>query len=369
MPEPSAPTAAPTRITVAAAAGPYPVIIGNDTIEALGREMDAAKLGKRRILVSSERVWDFHGPRFRKLGADRTPILIEDGERYKNLNTVARLLDAFVKAEADRSTVIVAVGGGVIGDMVGFSAATFLRGLPVVHVPTTLLAQVDSAIGGKTGVNHPLGKNLIGSFHAPSLFVADPIVLETLPRREFRAGLYEVIKYGVIADPTLLDRVRDSMTAIFARDGDAIAPLVSASCRIKAEVVSADERESGRRRILNFGHTVGHALESVTKYKQFRHGEAIGYGMLAALAIGVTRGITPKPLYEEIEALITQLGPLPSVADISSKEAYAAIGRDKKIVDGKLHFVAASGRGKTVELTDVSEKEIKAALKKIGLRA
>jgi 3-dehydroquinate synthase len=369
MPEHSAHTAAPTRITVAAAAGPYPVIIGSDTINALGKEMDAAKLGKRRILISSHRVWEFHGPRFRTLGADRTPILVEDGERYKNLNTVARVLDALVKAQADRSTVIVAIGGGVIGDLVGFSAATYLRGLPIVHVPTTLLAQVDSAIGGKTGVNHPLGKNLIGSFHAPSLVVADPIVLETLPRREFRAGLYEVIKYGVIADPTLLDRMRDSTTAIFARDGDAVAPLVSASCRIKADVVSADERESGLRRILNFGHTVGHALEAVTKYKQFRHGEAIGYGMLAALAIGVARGVTPKSLYEEVQTLIRQLGPLPPVADISAKEVYAAVGRDKKVVAGTLHFIAAADRGKTVELTDVAEKEIKAALKKIGLRA
>jgi 3-dehydroquinate synthase len=194
-------------------------------------------------------------------------------------------------------------------------------------------------------------------------------VLETLPRREFRAGLYEVIKYGVIMDPTLLDRIRDSVTAIFNRDGDAIAPLVSASCRIKAQVVSADERESGLRRILNFGHTVGHALEAVTKYKQFRHGEAIGFGMLAALALGVGRGITPVSLYQEIESLIAQLGPLPSVSDISAKEVYAAISRDKKVVNGTLHFVAASERGKTVELTDVSEKEIKLACKKIGLRA
>ncbi len=233
------------RVRVTSAARAYSVVIGDDAIEGLGRELDAAKLGARRILVSSQRVWDFHGRLFKKLGADRTPILIEDGERYKNLNTVARILDALVKAQADRSTVLIAVGGGVIGDMVGFAAATYLRGIPIVHVPTTLLAQVDSAIGGKTGVNHPLGKNLIGSFHAPSLVVADPIVLQTLPRREFRAGLYEVIKYGVISDPTLLDRMRDSTTAIFNRDGAAIAPLVSASCRIKAEVVSADERESG----------------------------------------------------------------------------------------------------------------------------
>ena len=369
MSEPSVPAAAPTRITVTAAAGAYPVIIGEKTIEALGSELDRAKLGPRRILVSSQRVWDFHGPRFRKIGADRTPLLIEDGERYKNLNTVARVIDALVKAEADRSTTLVAIGGGVIGDMVGFAAATFLRGIPVVHVPTTLLAQVDSAIGGKTGVNHPLGKNLIGAFHAPSLVVADPIVLETLPRREFRAGLYEVIKYGVIAEPSLLDRMHESATAIFNRDGAAITPLVTASCRIKADVVSADERESGVRRILNFGHTVGHALEAVTKYKQFRHGEAVGYGMLAALNIGVARGVTPKALLDEVEALIAQLGPLPSVSDISAKEVYAAIGRDKKIVAGTLHFVAASDRGKTVELKDVTEKEIKAAVRKIGLRA
>jgi 3-dehydroquinate synthase len=371
MPEPAVPSppSQPTRIAVTSTAGPYSVVIGSDTIEGLGRELEAAKLGARRILVSSQRVWDFHGGRFKQLGADRTPILIEDGERYKNLNTVARILDALVKAQADRSTALIAIGGGVIGDMVGFAAATYLRGIPIVHGPTTLLAQVDSAIGGKTGVNHPLGKNLIGSFHSPSLVVADPIVLETLPRREFRAGLYEVIKYGVISDPTLLDRMRDSITAIFNRDGEAIEPLVSASCRIKAAVVSADERESGLRRILNFGHTVGHALESVTKYKQFRHGEAVGYGMLAALAIGVDRRVTPKSLSEEVEALIAQLGPLPSVSDISAKEVYAAIGRDKKVVAGTLHFVAASDRGKTVELTDVTEKEIRAACRKIGLRA
>jgi 3-dehydroquinate synthase len=314
-------------------------------------------------------VWRLHGRRLKPLAGRSKPVLVADGERAKTMRTVERIHDALVKAKADRSAVVIALGGGVIGDVVGFAAATYLRGVRIVHLPTTVVAQVDSAIGGKTGVNHPLGKNLIGAFHAPSLVVADPIVLETLPRREFRAGLYEVIKYGVISDPTLLDRIRDSMTAIFAREGAAVAPLVAASCRIKAQVVSADERESGLRRILNFGHTIGHALESVTKYKQFRHGEAIGYGMLAALAIGVARGVTPKSLYEEVESLITQLGPLPSVADISTKDVIAAIGRDKKVVNGTLHFIAAAERGKTVELTDVTEKEIKAALKKIGLRA
>lgn len=357
------------RITVTAAAGSYPVIIGSQVIDTLGRELDAAKAGQRRIVVSNHRVWELHASRFRALGADRTPILVEDGERYKNLNTVARIIDALVKANADRSTVLVAVGGGVIGDMAGFAAATYLRGIPVVQVPTTLLAQVDSAIGGKTGVNHPLGKNLIGAFHAPRMVVADPTVLDTLPRREFRAGLYEVIKYGVISDPSLLDRIRTSVTAIFNRESEALDPLVAASCRIKAAVVSADERESGLRRILNFGHTVGHALESITKYKQFRHGEAVGYGMLAALAIGVARGVTPRSLYAEVEELINHLGPLPSVAELSSKDVLAAITRDKKVVNGTLHFVAASDRGKTMELTDVTERELKAACRKIGLRA
>lgn len=359
----------PTRIRVAAAAGAYTVIIGAGTIDALSAELDATSLGPRRVVVSSKRVWAAHGKRFRRLTTRPSAVIVDDGERHKNLATVARVHDALVTAKADRATVVVAVGGGVIGDLVGFAAATFLRGIRVVHVPTTLLAQVDSAIGGKTGVNHALGKNLIGAFHAPSLVVADPVVLDTLPRREFRAGLYEVIKYGVISDPALLDHLRMNLKAIFSRDPSAVATLVAASCRIKAAVVSADERESGLRRVLNFGHTVGHALEATTKYRRFRHGEAIGYGMLAALSIGVARGVTPPGLYAEVQALVAQLGPLPSVSDLSSRDALTAIGRDKKIVSGRLHFVAATSRGETTTLTDVTEKEIRTALKALGLRS
>jgi len=205
----------------------------------------------------------------------------------------------------------------VIGDLVGFAAATYMRGLRLVHVPTTLMAQVDSAIGGKTGVNHALGKNLIGAFHAPRLVLADPDVLATLPRREFRAGLYEVIKYGIIASPSLFERIRTSLPSLFAREPAALSAIVSESCRIKAEVVSADERESGLRRILNFGHTVGHALETVTRYRRFRHGEAVAYGMLAAVNLGSVRGVTTADVCARVTRLITQLGPLPSVADLS----------------------------------------------------
>jgi 3-dehydroquinate synthase len=295
-------------------------------------------------------------------------VLVPDGERFKNLATVGRVYEALIQHEADRAAVVIAVGGGVIGDLVGFAAATYLRGVRLVHVPTTLLAQVDSAIGGKVGVNHALGKNLIGAFHAPKLVLADPTLLATLPRREFRAGLYEVIKYGVIASPTLLERVASARTALFDRNVDAVAEVVTESCRIKAEIVSADERESGLRRVLNFGHTVGHALEAVTKYRRYRHGEAVAYGMLAALQLGVQRGVTPKATLDEVSSLITALGPLPPLADLSAREIIAATGRDKKVVSGTLHFVAASRIGATTELTDVTEKELRQALREIGVK-
>ncbi len=182
------------------------------------------------------------------------------------------------------------VGGGVLGDVSGFAAATYLRGIDIVHVPTTLLAQVDSAIGGKVGVNHPLGKNLIGAFHQPRLVVIDPLLVATLPRREFRAGLYEVVKYGMTSSRSLFDRVGRSVKDLFKRDPDALQPVIAESCAIKADVVARDERESGPRRVLNFGHTAGHAIEAITRYKRFRHGEAVGYGMLVAAEVGVGRG-------------------------------------------------------------------------------
>ncbi len=350
------------RIEVTASSGAYPVLVGPDVLQTLGFELDALRLGPRRLVVSSPRVWAKHGRRFRGIG-DGKAILVADGERSKTLRTVERVHDALVKAKADRSVVIVAIGGGVIGDLVGFAAASYLRGVRIVHVPTTVVAQVDSAIGGKTGVNHRLGKNLIGAFHSPSLVVADPVVLTTLPPREFRSGLYEVIKYGVISDPSLIDRMRATLPGILARDARALTPLIESSCRIKAAIVSADERESGERRVLNFGHTVGHALEAATGYRRFRHGEAVGYGMLAALAIGRARSLTAPEAYEAVSSLIGQLGPLPRVDDISANDVLTAIGRDKKVVAGTLHFIAAPELGTTVTLTDVTASEVRSALR------
>jgi 3-dehydroquinate synthase len=358
----------PIRVEVTSAAGAYPVVIAAESVATLPQLIDQYAPGADRIIVSSPTVWALHHAAFRNLRGAKEPILVPDGERFKNLATVGRVYEALIQRGADRSSVVVAVGGGVIGDLVGFAAATYLRGVRLVQVPTTLLAQVDSAIGGKVGVNHALGKNLIGAFHPPRLVVADPSVLTTLPRREFRAGLYEVIKYGVIANPGLLDRVSATLSSLFDRDADAVSAIVAESCRIKARIVSADERESGMRRVLNFGHTVGHALEAVTKYRRYRHGEAVAYGMLAALRLGVQRRVTPPEAYETVARLIATLGPLPPVADLSAKEIVTATGRDKKVVSGTLHFVVASALGQTTELTDVSDKELKATLHEIGVK-
>jgi 3-dehydroquinate synthase len=261
----------------------------------------------------------------------------------------------------------VALGGGVVGDIAGFAAATFLRGVPVVQVPTTLLAQVDSAIGGKTGVNHPLGKNLIGAYHQPLAVLVDPTLLGTLPRREFRAGLYEAIKYGVIASRSLFDRIARELPKLFARDPGALVPIIAESCRIKADVVEKDERESGPRRALNFGHTAAHALEAVTKYRRFRHGEAVGYGMLVAAELGVMRRTFAEAEREALAALIAQMGPLPPIADLPASELVQAMARDKKVVAGTLHFVLPASIGSTTVVTDITTKELVEALAAIGI--
>jgi 3-dehydroquinate synthase len=358
----------PVRIDVATPSRAYAVTIADGAIDRLGRLLDQLKTPERRFVVSSPLVWRLHGPQVAR--AIRVePLLVPDGERFKLLATVTRVYDGLLRASADRATTLVTFGGGVIGDMAGFAAATYLRGVTLVHVPTTLLAQVDSAIGGKVGVNHPQGKNLIGAFYQPHAVVIDPSVLGTLPRREFRAGLYEVIKYGMTSSPSLFDRVANDRKAIFARHADSLTPVIAESCRIKAEVVSIDEREAGPRRILNFGHTAGHALEAVTKYRRFRHGEAVAYGMLVAAELGRARGALAEPARQALADLIASLGPLPPIADVSSAQMLEAVKHDKKMVAGRLHFVLPTAIGATTIVDDVSEKEMRAALKRVGFAA
>lgn len=353
---------------VPTASGTYRVHVGRGLVRRLHRLItDAGGVG-RQFVVSSPTVWKHHGATVKSALKNADVVMIPDEEGAKTLSTVARLYEPLITASADRSTVIVAVGGGVIGDVAGFAAATFLRGVALVHVPTTLLAQVDSAIGGKVGVNHALGKNLIGAFHQPIAVIADPELLHTLPRREFRAGLYEVVKYGVIASSTLFDRLTHELTPIFARDPLALIPIIVESGRIKAAVVSRDERESGLRRMLNFGHTVGHALEAITTYSRFRHGEAVAFGMLACGHLAVRRGIFPAEEQARLAALIAQLGPLPPISDLSTAAIVQAIRRDKKVLRGRLHVVLPTAIGQSTIVDDVTEREITHALNAIGIR-
>jgi 3-dehydroquinate synthase len=341
--------------------------IGEGATAQLAALLDAHGTGARRFIVSSPTIWKFQGEAIRRALGPVDPILIADGERFKTLQSVSRIYEALVRGGADRGSTLVAVGGGVIGDTAGFAAATFLRGMSLVQVPTTLLAQVDSSVGGKVGVNLPQGKNLVGAFHQPSLVVVDPQLLQTLPRREFRSGVYEVVKYGMIASRGLFDLLSRRTTELFARDSDVLVPAIVESCRIKARVVSEDERERGLRRILNYGHTVGHALEAVTRYRRFRHGEAIAYGMLAAADLAVARGALAERERGALSQLIRQLGPLPQAGDLPVAEIMSAIRHDKKVIHGRLHFVIAVEIGATTTLDDVTEDELRAVLARLGI--
>ena len=348
------------------ASATYPIDISAGAAARLGAIIDALGTPKRRFIVSNGTVWRMHGEALATISAEE-PILLPDGERFKNLATVVRIYDALVRASADRHDGRRTIGGGVVGDIAGYAAATYLRGVPVVQVPTTLLAQVDSAIGGKVGVNLAAGKNLIGAYHQPAAVVIDPELLASLPRREFRAGLYEVVKYGVIASRELFEKLQAQMKQLFARDAAALVPVITECCRIKGHVVEIDERESGPRRALNFGHTLGHALEAVTKYRRFRHGEAVGYGMLAAANLSVARGVLPAEDRDALAALIAQMGPLPSVSDLPAAQVVEAIARDKKVIAGKLHFVLPIRIGETTTVTDVTIEELETAARGIGL--
>jgi 3-dehydroquinate synthase len=357
----------PASIAVASERASYRVLVGRG-LAARPAEWLPPDAGVR-VVVSCPPVWRALGRTARRLSPGVPAVIIPDGERAKSLRTVARLYDAFLKRRLDRTGAVIAVGGGVVGDAAGFAAATYLRGVPLIQMPTTLLAQVDSSVGGKVGVNLAAGKNLVGAFHAPALVVCDPDVLATLPRREFRAGLYEVIKYGVIASRGLFDRVSANLDGLLAQDRQDLPEVIAECCRIKAAVVSEDEREAGPRRVLNFGHTVGHALESLTGYRRFRHGEAVAYGMLAAARLSAERGLLAAGDEARLQDVIRRLGRLPPVSDLRASRALDYISRDKKVVRGRLHFVLARGLGATEIVADVTAAELSAAMRSVGLRA
>jgi 3-dehydroquinate synthase len=337
------------RIPVKSSAGQYAIVCGEGILRDAADEI--RKLGKfsRIHVVSSPKVWRAVGKTVtRGLGSKSIHLthLMNDAESEKNLQTLEKLSRSLVRAGIDRHSLIVAVGGGVVGDVAGFAASACLRGVALVQIPTTLIAQVDSAVGGKTGVNLPEGKNLVGTFYPARLVVVDSALLKPLPERQYRGGLAEVIKYGIIADAKLFAFLERNFDAVLRRDPAALAYIIPRCLEIKAHVVSRDERESGLREILNFGHTFGHALETVTNYRVYQHGEAVAWGMMAAALLGHEIGLTPADEVSRIVSLVRRMGPLPPWPNVSPKKLIAAMQSDKKTRAGKLRFVLARKIGK-----------------------
>jgi len=281
-----------------------------------------------------------------------SPIVIEmrDGERFKRLSTVEALAEELLKRGADRKAAVLALGGGVVGDVAGMVASVYMRGIKLIQVPTTVQAQLDAAIGGKTGVNLRSGKNLVGTFYQPQLVLIDPATLATLPEREFRSGMYEALKCGVIGNPQLFDRLEKSDIAALRKDREFLSWVIAESVRLKARVVSADEREGDLRRVLNFGHTIGHALEAATAYRRFKHGEAVAWGMIAAAKISAEIGLCDHLVYERIRNATLAWGRLPEIA-VQTARAMKLMQSDKKTEGGVVHFVLPKAIGK-VEITN-----------------
>jgi 3-dehydroquinate synthase len=353
----------------------YDITIAGGAIARAGdliRRALGAKV-RRLAILSNPTVHGHYGRALEKSlkasGFATLTHLIGDGERAKSLRTAERAWAFLIANRFERGDAIVALGGGVVGDLAGFVAATFLRGVAYVQIPTTLLAQIDSSVGGKTAVNHALGKNLIGAFHQPRAVVIDPQTLATLPRRELSAGMYEALKYGVIRDAGLANFIQDNLNAVRALDPDVITRIIARSCEIKSEVVTADERESGLRRILNFGHTVGHALEAVTSYRRLKHGEAVGYGMKCASAIAGKIGIIPRAgegvIQQSVDALGRVFGKPPGIGDLKPSAILAAMAHDKKVAQGQLPLILPTTIGAVIVRDDVPRATIREAVREL----
>lgn len=349
----------------------YDITIAEGSLTQVG-EITRAALGNRTrklALISNPQVHGHFGKLIEKSLKKASFVtlthLMGDGERAKSLKTAERAWSFLIANRFERGDAIVALGGGVVGDLAGFVAACFQRGIHFVQIPTTLLAQIDSSVGGKTAVNHPLGKNLIGAFHQPKAVIIDPSVLRTLPPRELRAGMYEALKYGVIWDRSLFDFIRDHQSKVEALDAAALAHIIQRSCEIKAEVVTSDERESGLRKILNYGHTIGHALEAVTHYRRLKHGEAVGYGMKAAANIAMKAGLLAKEERSAIDDGVEALGRLPRINDLPAPEILTAMTLDKKASQGKVPLILPTKIGEVVVRADIAPAVIRASVKEL----
>ena len=353
-----------TTIAVTTASANYEVEIGTGLLAGVGARVDALLGGglaagrQRAMVVTSPEIWKLWGERLQSgFPSPLTVLSVPAGEQYKRMATVERLLEELAAAGADRDSILIAFGGGVIGDMTGFLAATYMRGIRYVQVPTTALAQIDSSIGGKTGVNLAAGKNLAGAFYHPLAVYADIDVLQTLPAAELRAGLQEAVKAGIIRDRALFDFMEAQSAAVLAGDAAALTRVIADSVRMKAEVVSADEREGGLRMILNLGHTLGHAIEAATGYQQLLHGEAVAWGMLAAVAMAKRRGMLTVAEHDRVEQVVKTYGPLKRF-QADPAQLVVLTAKDKKNRSGDRSFVLPRGIGDAAVVKDVTVEEL-----------
>ena len=349
----------------------YDVFAGNGLLAELAPRIERVikRLPRRIFVVTSPQIWALWSKDFlRSFPEPPLALFLSPGERHKTMASVERLTREMIRAGGDRGSLLIAFGGGIVGDVGGFVAAVFMRGISCIQVPTTLLAQVDSSVGGKVGVNLPEGKNLVGNFLQPRAVFADIRVLGTLPGRELRAGLMESIKAGMIRDRALFRFMEERADEVLGRDERALERVIAASIRMKAGVVRRDERESGLRMILNFGHTVGHALEAATRYKAMLHGEAVAWGMIAALALARRRGTISGSQMERMEKLIYRYGPLPRLK-VQAARILAATGHDKKNIGGVSRFVLPVGIGDAGVVEDVTPAELESAVKYMLVRA
>jgi 3-dehydroquinate synthase len=349
---------------VATLTGRYDAIVENGAIARLGAYIPA-RTGKI-FVVTTDDVWRLHQVAFTAaMGAwSFQTLFFPGGEENKRMSSVEVLAEEMLDKGGDRASLVIGFGGGIVTDLAGFLAAIFMRGVPFISIPTTLLAQVDAGVGGKTGANLRSGKNLIGAFHQPLVVLADPSVLATLPERELRAGLFEVLKCGIIRSEPLFRTMVEQAEAARRGDSALIEKMIAEAVRIKCEVVSADEKEQGLRRILNFGHTVGHAIEAETKYARFLHGEAVALGMKAAAWLSYLAGKTSAAVAREIMDAVDLYGPIPSAADLDPQHLLARLAKDKKTIRGSVHFVLATGIGSTEVVSGLEDGVVLEAIRK-----
>jgi len=360
------------RIHLDLGANSYNILIGQGEIDSLGCHLQKLPFKGRVAVVTNPKIDRLYGGRVREglnAGGYR-PLMIQipAGERYKTLKQIGRIYDDLIKHRFERSDALLALGGGVIGDMTGFAAATFLRGISCIQCPTTVVAQVDASIGGKTGVDHPDGKNLIGAFHQPRFVCTDPAVLTTLDKREYLSGLAEVVKYGVIADEGFFSYLETNSSAIRARDLEKVTYCIKRSAEIKAEIVQSDERESGLRKILNYGHTIGHAIETLTGYRKVKHGEAVAMGMISSSRLAHQMGLLGKGEILRQIALLEALGLPTQLPDLEPGAILNVMANDKKVVGGELFFVLPKKIG-SVEVVKVDKKVLRRFLKTLPTKS